>query len=178
MKIFKLLVLATLLIGISSCSPDNGNEPIIQNNTEEKLLGRWIVDEYDITGSVQIVLQDSGELETFEGCGKDLAYDLVFSANPNSFSSNGTYKLSLNTTDDIGTTNQLFDIDVDSSGSWSLSADGSKINIDDGVSPYQVSIVELTNNELRFIRNISETEVDGTSTISTSAVESFIFIRQ
>lgn len=176
----KVILLCLILVGvsISSCSSsDDGNAPLPQNNAE-KLIGRWIIDEYDLMGTTMTILQDSGETETFVGCGKALAYDFVFSDNPKTFTSNGTYKLNLDTTSNMGdVTNQLIDMEVASSGSWSINTAGNRITINDGIEEYQISVIELTDTVFRYIRNISTSEVQGTTTISTSATETFILLK-
>lgn len=178
MKNVILFFLISACVSFASCSSsDDSNIPLPQNNAE-KLIGRWIIEEYDLSGTTMTILQDSGETETFVGCGKDLAYDFVFSDNPNTFTSNGSYKLNLNTTSNTGNvTNQLIDFDVASSGSWSINTAGNRITINDGIEEYDISVIELTDTVFRYIRNISTSEVQGTTTINTSATETFILFK-
>lgn len=144
MKKISVLCFALALV-LSACSNDDDN-----NNTEDTsgdLIGTWIGQDIDYTGSTVTSALGQDITSTFVGEAYDIDYTLTFSENPNEVVSDGNYNIELTTTV-LGQTQTetIENLEFLNTGTWIRSGNELTIVSDEGTT--EATIVELSGNTL------------------------------
>ncbi|WP_204345340.1 lipocalin family protein [Psychroserpens algicola] len=150
MKKLNLLFIALAMV-LTACSSDDTNPP----NTEGDLLGTWIGQDVQYTGTSATEVQGQSITADFVGDAYDVNYTLTFTENPNEVVADGSYSIELTTTA-LGQsqTQNVEDLEFLNSGTWSRS--GNQLSITDNGETTVGTIVELTVNTLKIA--VTETE--------------------
>lgn len=143
MKYLNYLCFVPLLV-FASCSNDDGDN---SSDVSGDLLGVWIGQEVDYTGTAVTEYLGQDIVATFVGEGYDVDYALTFSENPNEVITDGTYSLELTTTV-LGQTQSenLENVELFGDGAWERS--GNVVTIESQGQTAIATILELTANTL------------------------------
>lgn len=143
MKITKLLLIGLAVI-FFACSEDDDPKP-----TREGLLGGWTVTAVDYAGTTTTTVQGISAKSDFTGKGKDMAMSINFNDNPATFTSAGSYTVTLTSTTAGQTVTQDYPFEgFMINGTWAL--DGSTLTITNGTGTTQkATIVEQTSTTLK-----------------------------
>lgn len=174
MKILKILFIAALLVGANSCSKSDDTPPEPESASLE---GRWVPESYTYVGSITLFDGEQTSRILLNGTGKDFAVTVTFNEDPNSYSFSGSYVLRLVTTLPSGD-EVIEEAPLIFNENGTYTHNGNSITFDSDGEQIQGSISELTETSLRISRNINNVEVNGTSTTTTSVVETYILSRR
>ncbi len=174
MKGLKILLL-TLTVVLSACSSTGDDTPVTDRTGT--LVGTWRFIAYTVEGStLTIVSADGATTSTFNGEGYDFNSTIFFGENPPNYSRSGNFTLDLFITNSDGQTSLSQGIILTSeNGTWSL--EDNRITLTDGDDVLEGTILELTNNRLRYQISSNRDEVDGQTSTSTNILERFTFER-
>lgn len=147
MKNLSKLMFAFLLV-FASCSSDDDNN---QNDLTVDITGSWELTNLEYSGENETVFQGQTITLVYSGFGKDFDAQAVFSENPNTIQTLGSYTIELSfefmgITQTIDTPINLSD-DI-SSGTWSV--EGNQMIIVDGDTGevQTAEIIQLTQNKM------------------------------
>ena len=143
MKKLNVLFIALALV-LVSCSDDDTPNP---SDTSGNLIGTWIGQDVDYTGSSSTTVQGQSFDATFVGEAYDVDYTLTFTENPNEVISDGSYSIELTTTA-LGQTqvDNLENLEFLSNGTWSQSGNVLTVVTDGEAS--DATIIQLTDTML------------------------------
>lgn len=152
MKKLNYLFIALALVLTACSGDDDGGNP---SDTSGDILGTWIGQDVDYTGTSSTSVQGQSINSTFVGEAYDVDYTLTFTENPNEVVSDGSYSIELTTTA-LGETftENVENLEFLNSGAWSRS--GNQLTITDNGEDTVATIVELTSTML--VLEVSETE--------------------
>lgn len=174
MKIFKKVILLTLVMVITSCSKDVSFDSPVQ----AELRGTWIPLLYTYEGHTTITGNESFESQTFSGFGWEMNFQMVFGENPNSYSLIGTYFLDHSVTNDQGQFYILTTYNViDDQGSWSMNSNDVSVMVDEVTTVMTISELTETSLILRISTTSSEIASDNVTTTETSINEEYVLQR-
>lgn len=173
MKIVIKIMFALLVCLPLGCSKNSDTQEATDRTGD--LTGLWQPVAYSITGNRTIIEFDEATVSTFEGIGAEFNYTLAFSENPNTFTSQGDFILTLTITNENGTFVTGSNEFIAENGSWIKA--GNSITFTEGSEVCNATISELTANTLRYSRNKEVNTVDGNSSVNTSTLEQFTFFR-
>jgi len=166
MKKLNLLFLAIFTMAIVSCSSDDDNGG---SNTTGDLLGTWVGQTVNYSGSTVTTFQGQNITADFVGEGYDVDYTLTFSENPNEVTSNGSYSIELTTTiAGQSTTQNEENIQFLETSDWAR--EGDQLTITTNGESTTGTIQELTATSLVLaidtVEQTSEQGIDTTVTIN------------
>lgn len=164
----KILLLFTAAVFLISCSSDDN----IFSGSSSDIVGTWDLTLIKSEGNVEITLNGITESSTENSEGKDYNVTYVFSENPNSVKTSGTYTnvITYTTNGNISTSEEVINMD-DNTGSqtWSLNTNTLVITDSSG-EVVSLDIIEFTDNKLRLKSTIDETENDNGLIIKVNLV--------
>jgi len=174
MRVLKPSILVLFLLVLSGCSKDvEENTP---TNRSANLAGKWLLIDYRVTGNTTSITFDEVETAQFNGNGGDYNYTLTFQENPNTYSITGSYIFTLSTTNNSGNTIvQGSLVQFNEAGDWTQN--NNTILVIQPEENYNLTIVELSDDTLRFTRNIDISTSSGDTATSTNATENYRFMR-
>jgi len=175
MKKTTFLMICLLLTVYFSCSSSSSDDAIINDSQAFNLIGNWVPESYSIEGTITVLENDEPTITELQGTGGDLNVDLTFSENPNNYNWFGGFLFILNRTTDGETITLNAEFSVNENGSWTLS--GNTLRLTNSEETTVISLVKITDNTYKFIKNTSINTVDGTSSITTNTVEEFVLSR-
>ena len=150
MKKLSILFLSTFLV-LSSCSKDDGPLQIDGN-----IVGTWNMVDYDYSGQTSTTFDGQTINTNFVAEAFNMDYQLVFSEDPKTYTSSGSFDVRLTTTINGQTQTQTTSIDdVFGTGTWDI--DGSTISFDPSdMEASSGTIVAL--NDTTLILSVKEEE--------------------
>jgi hypothetical protein len=142
MKITKLLLIGLAVI-FFACSDDDDPKP-----TKEGLVGTWTATAIDYAGTTTTSVQGIELKSDFTGKGKDMAMSVIFNDNPATFTSAGSYTVTLTSTTAGQTITQDYPFEgFMINGTWTL--DGNTITVTGANGTQKATIVEQTATTLK-----------------------------
>lgn len=172
MKILKILCLS-LLVAFTSCKDDDDTPPT--GNTSGNLVATWIATDYSYEGTTTSETMGISVTSTFVGTASELDLELTFNED-NTYETNGSYTLNLVTTFEGQTIEQDVPFNVSSSGTYEL--DGNMLTITGQGATSEATILELTENTLRYTATAETTQTVGQTTATTIITETTVLTRQ
>lgn len=166
MRLFKLVFAFTLVFSLASCSSDDSDGP----STSGDLLGVWIADDVNYSGSTVTEAQGQTLTADFVGEAYDVDFTLTITENPNNIVSDGSYSIELTTTV-LGqsSTQDVTGIEFLETGTWSR--DGNQLTITANGESSVGTIAELTDStlviEVDQVEDLSEQGISIESTINS-----------
>jgi hypothetical protein len=139
---YLFIVLALVL---TACSSDDDSNP--PGDTSGDLIGTWIGQDVDYTGSSSTTVQGQSFDATFVGEAYDVDYTLTFTENPNEIISDGSYSIELTTTA-LGQTqvDNVENLEFLNSGTWTQS--GNMLTVISEGNESEATILQLTDTML------------------------------
>lgn len=158
------LLFIPILFFFTACSSDDDNDNNQVDLTVD-IRGSWDVTGLDYEGESEVVFDGQTLTLTYDGFGKDFDAQVVFSENPNTVETFGSYTIVL-TVNFMGQ-NQTEEYPVDlsddfSTGSWSIEGN-QMVVIDSNTGEEQTSqIIQLTQNKMVLLteQNIIEDGIE------------------
>lgn len=161
-------------LALTSCSSDDGNGG---SNTSGDIVGVWIGQDVDYTGSSTTEFQGQSIVADFVGEAYDVDYTLTFSEDPNEVVADGSYSIELTTTV-AGQTqvDTVEDLEFLNDGTWSRSGD--ELTVVSNGETSVLTIVELTDTMLRLATSETEEVTEQGVSITTVVDVEVIYTRQ
>jgi len=171
MKILKNSLLISLTILFISCTSDDSTS-IDTNAQVNDLLGTWKLTEITQEGTTKTEIQGVPITANFSSFGKNISSQLVFTDNPNSFTSSGSYTSVVTITIVGQSTSQEIPVDINdylNQGTWEFNE--GIITVNSNGEMQTANITELTNTTLKFEVELDVVTVDQgiTNTTNTTA---------
>ena len=170
MKITKVLLFCLAIIFLS-CSEDEDPMP-----TSQAMVGEWAISSLDYKGSTTTSYEGASLTANFTGTGKDMDLTTIFSENPNTVTSAGSYTIVL-TTSMMGqtTTDEMTMEEVVTDGTWTLN--GRDLTITNNLGSQTATIVEQTSTKLRIRLDVDQSESDQGITVTTKVQATYTFTK-
>jgi hypothetical protein len=185
-KLGKLCMALFIVTSFVSCNSDDDN-----SDTSADLVGTWNITAFDYQGQTATEFLGESIVASFDGVGENFDSSIVFTENPNEYTSSGSYDVVL-TTNVAGmedTTTTPID-DFESEGTWSrngdtLSFDGDLLEVESTIPVIgmdeimnDATILELTDTTLRLSQNVSQDITQEGITISITLTSEIVLTRQ
>jgi len=156
MKLSKFLFFALVFpFIISSCSKEGG---------ESGLVGTWEATEFSYDGTSTATVSGQTIVTDFTGVGKDMELEMVFSEDPNEYTSGGSYTIEL-TYSAVGQSfmeDFTFD-DFIGNGTWDLVGD--QLTATDDMGNTSTSTVQIDGDQLTFDGELQRTTISQGATV-------------
>ena len=177
MKVLKNSLLIFITILFISCTSDDST-PIDTNAQSNDLLGTWKLTEITQEGTTKTELQGVPITAVFSSVGKNINSQLVFTDNPNSFTSSGSYTSVVTITFVGQSTTQEIPVDIDdylNQGTWEFN-EGILAVYSNGETQI-ATITELTNTTLKIEIELNIITVDQGITNRTQTTAKMTLIK-
>ncbi|MEO9571601.1 MAG: lipocalin family protein [Polaribacter sp.] len=171
----KILLLLAVVTFLTACETnDNANIDI----TSADLIGTWNLTQQSIDdGSMTITSEGQTQTVTYSALAKDLDITYTFSVNPNELNLNGSYTLvatanflGQSETEEQEINTSLFPIKP---VAWSLNGNALTFT-EENDFPAVLNVVEFSENYLKLVGEINETETDGGESYNIKATITFV----
>lgn len=165
MNFLRLSALALLCLFFTACSDDDEDTEI----STDAFLGTWSLTELEYKGSSSTSTPLGPVTTNYTGEGFDMDLTVEFSADPNTFTSEGDYGLKLNIETMGGSSTVEYpNLNLLGNGSWKR--DNNKVTItQEGSVAEEATILELTDSTLTMSFDVSRliplgvnVDIDGT----------------
>jgi hypothetical protein len=172
MKITKLLLICVAAL-LFSCSDDDDDVKA----TVQGMIGEWNITDLDYNGTTTTSAQGMNITANFTGTGKDMDLTTIFTASPNTVTTEGSYTIVLESTT-LGqtTTNEVPFTEVFTDGTWTLEGNTLKVTGPNGTD--EATIVEQTSTTLKFKVDVDETESGSGFTVKTVLHATYTFTKK
>ncbi|WP_299213877.1 lipocalin family protein [uncultured Dokdonia sp.] len=170
-----------------SCNSDDDSS----NDTSADLVGTWNITAFDYQGATSAEILGETITSSFDGIGQNFDASVVFTENPNEYTSNGSYDAVVTTTVLGESQTETTSIDnFQSEGMWSRSGntitfDGDLLNVDTTIPVIgmeeimnDATILELTETTLRLGQNISQEIMQEGITATVTLTSEVVLTRQ
>lgn len=177
MKILKNSLLIAFTILFISCTSDDST-PIDTNAQANDLLGTWKLTEITQEGTTKTEIQGVPITANFSSVGKNINSQLVFTDNPNNFTSSGSYTSVVTITIVGQSTSQEIPVDINdylNQGTWEFNAGIITVNSNGEIQT--ANITELTNTTLKFEVELDVVTVDQGITNRTNTTAKMTLIK-
>lgn len=173
MKLVKPLLLLTLFVIGFACSNDDDT-----SSSDSGIVGTWEVTEIDYSGTSATIVSGIETTATFTGTGINMDLVIIFSENPNNYTTAGDYDIQLMTTTGGQTfTSFVANENFISNGTWELNGDLLTVNQPDG-STVIATILSLTENEMVIAWSFMNEETQSGVTTIQDVDGTYTFTRQ
>lgn len=176
MKLLRTLTICTALIIFYGCSSDDSGDT---NPEVFELAGNWRISSYSYAGSRTVIDVENVVQTSFTGIGWEMNMNTQFSANPNNFSTVGTYFVDHLVTDGEGNEILYFGaFDIDDEGTWLRNNNNILLTVDDNTNQGYISILTATELEL-IINKFSSTTQPGTGIITNiTRTDTYLYTKE